>query len=215
VTCLCLTKNRRQWLPKAIQCFERQTHQNAELLILADGEDVQDLLPADDPRVRLIHLERSLNVGDKRNFGCERAAGDVIAHWDDDDHSGPERLADQLRRLDESGKSVTGFHSMRFTDGTQWWQYKGAIDYALGTSLVYRREWWRANRFKSVQIGEDNQFVRNAHARRQFVSADAGLLMHATIHPGNTSRRNFGSSWKKLPNGVSGNVFSHHPQQDR
>jgi glycosyltransferase involved in cell wall biosynthesis len=154
VTCLCLTKNRRQWLPRAIQCFERQTHRDAELLILADGEDVRDLLPADDPRVRLIHLEKPLNIGDKRNFGCERAAGDVIAHWDDDDHSEPERLADQIRRLDESGKSVTGFRSMRFTDGIDWWKYNGTHNYALGTSLVYRREWWRANRFKSVQIGE-------------------------------------------------------------
>jgi len=198
VTCLCLTKNRRRWLPRAIACFLRQTHRDAELLILADGEDVRDLLPADDSRVRLIHLERQLNVGDKRNFGCERALGDVIAHWDDDDHSEPERLADQLRRLDESGKSVTGFRSMRFTDGIDWWKYNGTHNYALGTSLVYRREWWRANRFKSVQIGEDNQFVRNADTRGEFVSADAGLLMHATIHPGNTSKRTLGSSWTKL-----------------
>ena len=79
MTLLCLTKNRRRWLPQAIACFQRQTHKDAELLILADGEDVRDLLPADDSRVRLIHLERPLNVGDKRNFGCERAAGHVIA----------------------------------------------------------------------------------------------------------------------------------------
>ena len=198
MTCLCLTKNRRNWLPKAIACFQRQTHQNAELLILADGEDVRDLLPADDARVTLIHLEEQLNVGDKRNFGCERAAGDVIAHWDDDDHSAPDRLADQLRRLSESGKSVTGFRSMRFTDGVDWWQYTGEVNYALGTSLVYRRGWWRANRFPSVQIGEDNQFVRHAATCRQMVSVDAGLLMHATVHPGNTSKRKFGSSWRKL-----------------
>ena len=198
MTCLCLTKDRRRWLPHAIRCFRRQTYGNAELLILADGADVLDLVP-DDPRIRLIHLEGPLNIGDKRNFGCERAAGDVIAHFDDDDHSAPERLADQIRRLDESGRNVTGFHSMRFVaaDG-QWWKYSGAPGYALGTSLCYRREWWRNHRFPSVQIGEDNAMVAVANAAGELVTAEAGELMHATIHPGNTSPRGQGSSWKKI-----------------
>ena len=46
---------------------------NAELLILADGADVRDLVP-DDDRIRLIHLEGHPGIGDKRNFGCERSA---------------------------------------------------------------------------------------------------------------------------------------------
>ena len=40
----------------------------------------------------------------------------VADHETSNQYSEPERLADQLRRLDENGKSVTGFHSMRFTD---------------------------------------------------------------------------------------------------
>jgi len=197
VTCLCLTKDRRQWLPLAIECFRRQTYRNAELLILADGDDVRDLVP-DDPRIRLIHLEGSPNIGDKRNFGCTHAAGDVIAHWDDDDHSAPGRLADQIQRLDVSGKNVTGFHSMRFTDGVDWWKYTGDACYALGTSLCYRRAWWSSHRFDSVQVGEDNRFVGIAASHGELISSDAGELMHATIHPGNTSPRGRGSSWKKL-----------------
>ena len=94
-------------------------------MILADGQDVRHLVPEHDPRVRLIHLAGWPEIGAKRNYGCERAAGDVIAHWDDDDYSAPERLADQVQRLLESGKAVTGFHSMRFTDGVRWWKYEG------------------------------------------------------------------------------------------
>ncbi len=165
------------------------------MLILADGEDVQDLVP-DDPRIKLIHLEGSIQIGDKRNYGCERAAGKTIAHFDDDDFSAPERLADQLLRLDESGKSVTGYHSMRFTDGARWWKYGGTVNYALGTSLVYRKAWWHYNRFQSVQVGEDNQFVSRAFDAGQLATADAGNLMHATVHKGNTSPRSMGSSWK-------------------
>ena len=198
MTCLCLTKDRRQWLPQAIECFRRQTYSNAELLILADGADVRDLVP-DDTRIRLIHLEGPVVIGDKRNFGCERAAGDVIAHFDDDDYSAPGRLAEQIQQLRESGKAVTGFHSMRFVaaDG-QWWQYDGTAGYALGTSLCYRRGWWRNHPFPGLQIGEDNAMVAMAHAAGELVTADAGELMHATIHPGNTSPRKLGSAWKAV-----------------
>ena len=197
MTCLCLTRNRRQWLPKAIACFQRQTYRDSELLILADGESVADLVPGD-PRIRLIHISESLEIGGKRNFGCEQARGEVIAHWDDDDHSEPERLADQIQRLTESGKPVTGYHTMRFTDGSDWWLYRGAHDYSLGTSLVYRRDWWDEHRFPSVQVAEDGAFVRAAAEADALTAVDAGRLMYATIHDGNTSpRRMIGDNWTR------------------
>ena len=124
--------------------------------------------------------------------------GEIIAHWDDDDYSAPERLAVQVRSLLESGKAVTGFHSMRFTDGNRWWKYEGTRNYALGTSLCYRRGWWNTHRFPLVQVGEDNQFVSTAHAAGELVTTDAGDLMYATNHPGNTSPRKLGDNWKPL-----------------
>ena len=108
-------------------------------------------------------------------------------------------MADQIQRLEKSGKSVTGFHSLRFTDSDgHSWKYEGTQNYALGTSLLYRKAWWRMNRFSSVQVGEDNQFVAAASNQGELATADAGDLMYATIHPGNTSPRKMGSSWKPL-----------------
>ena len=167
-------------------------------MILADGQDVRHLVPEDDPRVRLIHLAGWPEVGAKRNYGCEHAAGEIIAHWDDDDYSAPGRLADQVERLLESGKAVTGFHSMRFTDGVRWWKYEGTRNYALGTSLCYWRDWWSAHRFPVVQVGEDNQFVAAAHSAGELVTADAGELMYATNHAGNTSPRKLGDNWRPI-----------------
>ncbi len=158
---------------------------------------MRDLVPADD-RIRLIHLAESRNIGEKRNFGCSRANGEVICHWDDDDWSAPGRLARQIEMLNESGLKVAGFHSMRFTDGQSWWKYKGTKCYALGTSLCYYRDWWQSNPFKATAIGEDNQMVWAAQAAKQIVSEDAGELMYATIHDGNTSKRMIGDNWEKL-----------------
>ncbi len=195
---MCLTRNRREWLPKAIAAFQAQTYPNRELLILADGEDVRDLIPSD-PTIRIVHIDEGFRVGDKRNFGCALADGEIIAHWDDDDYSTPERLADQVGRLQSSGKAVTGYNQMRFTDGKDWWSYDGIGNWAIGTSLCYRKDWWAAHPFLSLQVGEDGQFVGEAQGQKQIVAVPAGDLMTATIHSSNTSPRRLSDSrWRKL-----------------
>lgn len=193
VTCLCITKDRRQWLPKAIECFQSQTYTNKELLIVADGEDVKDLVPAD-ARIRLLQITSGFLIGAKRNYGVGRANGDIVAHWDDDDYSSSVRLADQVNRMQSENKAVTGYHTMRFTDGANWWLYKGYPNYALGTSLCYHKQWALDHPFQQVQIGEDNEFNRSANNANQFISVTAGEtpeneLMHASIHDGNTSTK--------------------------
>jgi hypothetical protein len=156
------------------------------------------LVPADHS-IRLLELEGAAQIGEKRNLGCDRALGEIIVHWDDDDWSAPGRLADQVERLVESKLACTGYRSMRFTDGTRWWLYQGTPLFALGTSLCYLKEWWRAHPFRYVQIGEDNHFVNAAAAERQLVTSDAGELMWATVHATNTSPRSLsGSAWKLL-----------------
>lgn len=192
MTCLCLTRNRREWLPKAIRCFLDQTYPKKDLLILADGQDVRDLVPKDE-RITLYHTDRTMQIGEKRNFGCSLAEGEVIAHWDDDDFSAPERLADQVQRLCQSGKAVTGYRSMRFVrhpDGKQW-RFTYPFGKVLGTSLCYRRDWWEQNKFPAIHVQEDSEFSVKAWNQRQLDEGpheDVGL-MYATIHAGNTSPR--------------------------
>lgn len=195
MTCLILTRNRRHWLPYAMRCARYQMWPKKEILIVSSGESVSDLTAG----ARHIHLRDKPTVGAMRNAGAEAARGDLIAHFDDDDFSRPERLSDSIRRLLQSGKAVAGYHSMRFTDGERWWQYRGAANYALGTSLVYRRDYWRAHRFPDLCVGEDNAFVETAARRRELVSVDAGEMMWATIHTGNTSPRVLrGSAWREI-----------------
>lgn len=179
---------------------------NRELLIVADGEDVRDLLPHD-LSVRLIHIESGYNIGEKRNFGVSQARGEFIAHWDDDDWSDPVRLERQIKFAIESGKSVVGFHSMYFTDFRRWWQFQRSQPYAIGSSLLYRKDWWEKYPFPALQIGEDGEFVKYAANANQLASVDAGLLMAATIHPGNTSPRQLTEAgWTYLPDfpGIEG-----------
>ncbi len=97
-----------------------------------------------------------------------------------------------------TGLAVTGYRSMRFTDGEKWWLYQGPTS-ALGTSLCYRRDWWQANPFDTIRVGEDGNFVNRALSAKQLSTAAAGDLMFATNHAGNTSPRQIqGNCWKVL-----------------
>ena len=181
-----------------MQCWQSQTYQNRELLIVSDGTDVRDLVPEDD-RIRLIHIDSAYTIGQKRNFGCSHARGEVIAHWDDDDWYDPCRLADQIARLVDSGKAVTGYHSVVFDGPKGRWKYLGNAAYAVGTSLVYRKDWWESHQFPAKQIGEDGDFVMAAARQQQIVTADGGEMIVASIHDGNTSPRMLtGTQWVKL-----------------
>lgn len=204
VTCVCLTRNRRAWLAKAMAAYLAQTYEARELLIIADGEEVRDLIP-DRPDIRLIHVEEGRTIGEKRNFGVEQARSKYVAHWDDDDFSGPDRLHDQLGRLRSAGVSVAGYSQIDFTDGTSWWRYSGDVGFAPGSSLVYEREWALRNPFLAIQIGEDGEFVKTAREHGQIVTAPSPGLLTASVHADNTSPRNLTDRfWTKLERSQSG-----------
>lgn len=203
VTCLCVTKNRKEWIPKAIACYLEQSYQPRELLIVADGQEIKDLIP-DRPDIRLIHVEYGRTLGDKRNFGVEQANGKYIAHWDDDDVSAPDRLRDQVDRLRGAGTTVTGYSQIDFTDGRTWWRYTGDADHSPGSSLLYEREWALAHRFKPLQVGEDGEFVKVAAGCAAIVTAPSAGMLTATIHSGNTAPRLLDQYWEELRRSPSG-----------
>lgn len=201
VTCLCITRNRPNWLHLACDYFadqacylaiERLNAFDTELLIVSDGER----LNADDyarvnARIRVINLaSRPRTLGEKRNIGCALADGDIIAAWDDDDYSSPRRIWDQLTMMKRSGKSVIAYNRMKFTDGKDWWMYDGSMlpSVGIGGSLLFTKSWWSNNPFDRETgaddgyggfIAEDNDFIYRAFKRKQFI-AMSGTRSDAT-----------------------------------
>jgi glycosyltransferase involved in cell wall biosynthesis len=193
------TRGRPQFAELALLCFLAQDWSEKELIILDDADFPSFAKVPDAPQVHYHRTKEKMPVGVKRNRCCELAKGDLIAHLDDDDFSTTGRLADQVHRLEQSGKSVTGYHSMRFKDGERWIQYLGSPATALGASLLYLREWWACHPFAPIDRGEDGQFVREAFDAGQLVVSDAGEMMYATIHPLNTSPRDTkDNNWRAL-----------------
>lgn len=179
----------------------KQTYPHRELLIIADGADVRDLVPTGQMSIRILHIQEGLEIGGKRNYGCEYSVGDIIAVWDDDDQSAPTRLADQVARLQSTGKAVTGYSAIRFSSGNAFYrfQYFGSMQNALGTSLCFRRDWWQRQNFPEINVGEDNVFVSRARAAGELVVVDGTDMICAAIHRGNTSPKSpEGREWSPI-----------------
>jgi glycosyltransferase involved in cell wall biosynthesis len=162
VSCVMPTWNRRKFIPAAVDCWQRQTYPNLELVILDDGEEpIEDLIP-EDPRIRYSFENHRMLTGTKRNRVNELSRGEIICHFDDDDWSAADRVADQVARLRESGKPVTGYSALYFWDVVhgQPLRYRASISgYVCGTTLCYTREFWTGRRFRDKQEASDNDFV--------------------------------------------------------
>jgi glycosyltransferase involved in cell wall biosynthesis len=195
------TANRRAFVPQAIRYFLRQDYPNKELLVIDDGADsVADLVP-DSDSIRYIRLHARMPLGAKRNLGCERARGDLIAHWDDDDWYAAFRLRYQVESLLASQSEICGSRRPLFFDpATQLaWRFvypDHEKAWVAGSSLCYRRCFWSANRFPETDVGEDTLFIWNARPDQVLVLRDHDFLA-ALIHPQNTSpKQTTGGYWQ-------------------
>lgn len=90
-----LHPSRYRFARLAIECFQKQTYENRELLIVNHG--TQSLF-CGDPRIRELRLVKRENetVGDLRNIALDYARGTLIMIWDDDDWHHPRRMEVQM-----------------------------------------------------------------------------------------------------------------------
>jgi len=203
-TCIMPTADRRAFVPQAIAQFFAQDYADCELLIVDDGTDeIADLVPGD-PRVRYVRLEQRLVLGAKRNFACERARGEIILHWDDDDWSAPWRVRYQVEQLMGAGADMCGLDRVLFYDARtdQGWEYvypRGAAPWVYGATLAYTKAFWRRNPFAPVTVGEDSRFVW-ATVPKRLLALDDRTFFVGALHASNTSRKETrGSRWKPYP----------------
>jgi len=178
------TCTRQGLIPVALKCFLSQDWPDKELVVIDDGtEKVGGLVKQLVPDAVYIHLAEKQVIGVKRNLACEAARGEVICHFDDDDWSAAGRVRDQVMRLLESGKQMTGYHSITYWNGMKAYRYVSPVpQYALGTTMCYQKSFWHAHRFPAKNYAEDNALVYNARDERQLIAAEAGQMMIVRSH---------------------------------
>lgn len=168
ISCIMPTWNRRHFVPLAIRCFRDQTYPHRELIIVADGEPVGDLIPPGSPNIKLITLSNDTrcSIGAKFNLGIQAAQGDVLALWADDDYHGPGRLAQQIAALDALEVRIIGSDDVRFADlrTGELWRYEYIPHsrtqfYLVGGTMMFTRAFWSERPFEDRSSAEDNAFI--------------------------------------------------------
>jgi len=205
VSCLMPTRDRRRFVPHAVEQFLRQDHPRRELVVVDDGaEPVDDLLPAD-PRIRYHRVERQRTLGGKRNLACSLARGELLAHWDDDDWMPAHRLSAQVRALaDAPNAGACGLARVRFFDPAagRAWEYRWpdrSRPWVAGGTLMFRRALWETHPFPALDEGEDTRWVWALPAGAIAAIPDPGLYA-ALVHAGNTSRKRTSEArWHPIP----------------
>ena len=185
VSCIMPTKDRRKWIPRALECWQAQTYQPLQLVVLDNGADpIKDLLPAD-PRIIYTRAGQGMKLGMLRNLACQLATGEFIAHWDDDDWYSPDRIEKQIAAIGSAPMCAPlGCH---FASASQAYKIDADPMYGIGSGLLYRRDYWMKSRFAPVaHEGEDSMFLQQCKNK---VHIDGYGLMVASVHDKHTSQR--------------------------
>jgi len=212
VSCIMPTRNRRFFIKQSIKYFLNQDYENKELIIIDDGDDpVSDIIPCL-PNIFYYRYNDRLTIGEKRNIGCEKANGDLIAHWDDDDWFSNQRLSIQIKYLLGSQSDICGFSDLYYyspSHGFTWlYTYRGHDTWIAGGTFLYKRELWKKHYFASINQAEDSVFLNNIQKYKIFAIKNKNLYV-GVMHTENSSAKYLDDpSWSKLPLSVVSNLFS-------
>ncbi len=156
-----LANGRPEMVRRAVKSFRAQTYENKFITVW--------------------HNEGKQSIGALRNEANAFSVNvDIICHWDSDDWSHPNRIAEQVALLQSSGAECVGYNEMLFWDVTKpnacgvagaWargkqdsgeaWIYRSNIsthteNYAIGTSMMYWRSTWEKFQFPDYSAGCDD-----------------------------------------------------------
>ena len=185
VTAVMVTSNRLALREKALKCFDSQTYQPRHIVVLDTSDPIGHDGTSTGPSIcragnalMAYRTPGDLTIGELRNManGIMTRDTEIIVHFDDDDYSHPNRIAEQVALLQSSGADAVGYNEMLFWRGEsdlgcqiagtgEAWLYSNPRpDYALGTSLCYWRKAWERRPFAALPLpggraGEDQDWL--------------------------------------------------------
>lgn len=199
VSCILPTANRYKYIPLAIDYFLQQDYSNKELIIIDDGKESIGSIVPDDAQIKYYYTEPLGTVGVKRNYACDKANGEIIMHWDDDDWHASDWISKQVEFLLLSEADICGIEHVHFfspiTD-TFWAgtamnrnHPSNAHPWLNGATLAYWKSFWKKHPFLDKQKGEDDEFVMRSGAKIFAHDYIDGFV--ALLHPNNTTVKYF------------------------
>ena len=171
VSCVCPTYERRKFLPKLLDIYDRQTypHDRRELIIMDDSQQSnQDLIdeflrtrPHCD--IKYKYVSERLKLGKKRNMVNDMAKGEYIMFMDDDDYYCSDKIKYTITRMLGARGSFSGSSEMYlyFTHLKQIYRFNKIGDnHCTAGTFCFHRDYLKDHRFNDeADKAEEKQFL--------------------------------------------------------
>jgi len=209
ISLLMPTADRRQFIERAIKCFQSYTYPNLELIVVDDGEDlIGDILPRDDSHIKYFFTEEKQTHGQKMNLAMTFATGNIGVVQDDDDSYRLDRIESLVQPLlDRKELIVAGtselYYVQEATHQAYLYSYPRLPSPWIG-AIAFRRDYWQNHQFKNIPKSADFFFLKEIAPAFRHDLRDPSLVV-ATIHQGNTDAKKTSSTyyhpvkWDALP----------------
>ncbi|WP_316841435.1 glycosyltransferase family A protein [Pedobacter gandavensis] len=169
VTCILCTHNGEEHLPHAIENLLYQDYLDIELLIIETGTSCCSQLIPYHKKISYISYVPSATIGEMKNIACEKAHGQIILHWDEQDTYSFDWITHQVSSLISLGADASGLDKfiVHTKDVGKTLMVKDPINkkgWVYGATLVYWKQLWKMFKFKALQMGEDDDFLNRSKA---------------------------------------------------
>lgn len=191
VSCLTVTADRKNLMKRAVHCFQNQTYENKELVIIDDGEqDLDDILsdlPAE--QIKYVKLEKKPEntLGKLRNRSLNEANGDFLVQWDDDDWYHPERVAIQAQTLQDGYDACCLSGALMHLDEEPYMHhpYVGYLPDGIPGSIMHRAD--ADIRYPHTRRAEDTVYLNEWMEKRYLQLPDDYSHLFIRCYHGNNT----------------------------
>lgn len=171
---------RPQYIDRIVQNISRQVHKNKEAIVITQDftEDnvrylrnkLSEIFP-DRSDFTIIQDNSNHSLGERLNIGIQKAGGDIIAKIDDDDLYFENYLSDIIIPFGFSSIDIVGKKEVFIyiqQDNTLLLRFKGErhkfTNFIAGPTITARRNVFLNVAFRSVNNGEDSNFLKDAQS---------------------------------------------------
>ncbi|WP_316747223.1 glycosyltransferase family 2 protein [Pedobacter gandavensis] len=169
VTCILCTQDGQTHLPLAMENLLRQDYPDMELLILQTGPNCGTNPIPYHKKFGYVHYIPSITIGELKNRACEKANGEIILHWDEQNTYAQDWITQQVSSLVSRGADASGLdkYTVQNRNGKKTLMVKDPINnkgWAYGATLVYWKRLWKRYKFRALDMGEDDDFLHRSKA---------------------------------------------------
>jgi glycosyltransferase involved in cell wall biosynthesis len=187
ISCMMATRGRDGLLQRAVRCFQEQAYAPLELVVVHDSDDEKTPVyfrTLGDARIRVFAAAPGIKLGAIRNMLVQESRGEFIAQWDDDDWYAPNRLLEQMRAIETSGKDACLLSRITIVDGTDNRVFLSFRRPWEGNILVRKSALPRYD--DSLPMREDTPVVHDLVRRKAVAFLDRPDLYVYVYHAANT-----------------------------